>query len=222
MERLNTIQKRMKTLYGNYTRVGKILLGAAIVSAVWLLLYFINWIFNIVPLNLGIFGLILNLVAITFVVIAVVQAVTLNYVMEQNKEMYREMVTQGRRRGAMVQNQSKPMMRSGKKPRAFVSGHLSVDNINQKYPARWYRRATQITEWKEISEPGLFVLQSDTKPKVEIIDAKEIGGGFFIGTWEGNRFVKYRRQLVLNKQTGRPQSYSSLRNAKKQLSKMNK
>lgn len=221
MERnLSNIQKKLKTLYGSYTRVGKILLVAAVVSFVWLLAGLINTIFNIVDLNLGIVGFILNVVAVVLVLIAIIQAVTLNYIMEQNKEAYREMVTQGRRRGHMVQNQGRPMTRSGKRPQTFISGHLSVDNINQKYPARWYKRATTVSDWKDIQEPGVFTLDSDSSQKVEIIDAKEIGGGYFVGTWEGNRFFKYKRQLILNKKTGRPQSYSSLRNAKKQLAKL--
>ncbi|MCP5098988.1 MAG: hypothetical protein GY943_25835 [Chloroflexi bacterium] len=220
------MQKDIKKWYSRLTRTGKILLYAAGVALVYLLLALINRIFGIVNVDLGVFGIILNVVAILLILFVVLQAAAIIYMMREENEMYREMMTKGRRRGNSMEqaagrrSQASMTKRGAQSAQMHVRGILTVDNINQKYPAKWYKRPSVVTEWKEIKEPGIYALDSENKPKVEIIDASEVGGGFFVGTWEGNRFLKYKRKLILNKRTGRPQSFSSLRNAKKQLSKV--
>ena len=222
------MQKDIKRWYSRLTRTGKILLYAAAVGLVWLLLQLINNIFNIVEITNNVVIIIftiLNVASILLIIFVFMQAAAIIYMMREENEMYREMMTKGRRHGNQMEqvagrrNAASMTKRGARAANVNVSGMLTVDNINQKYPARWYKRATAIAEWKDITGPGIFTLQDDSSVKVEIIDATELGGGFFVGTWSGNRFFKWKRKLVLNKRTGRPQSYTSMRNAKKQLSK---
>lgn len=223
------MQKELQRWYSRLTRTGKILLYAAIVGLVWLLLQLINNIFNIIEVTnqiVSIIFIVLNVVSILLIIFVIMQAVAVIYVMREENEMYREMMTKGRRRGSQMEqiaghrNPASMTRRGSRGMNVNVGGMLTVDNVNQKYPARWYKRTTAVAEWKDISEPGLYTLASDSSFKIEIIDATELGGGYFVGTWSGNRFIKWKRNLVLNKRTGRPQSFSSLRNAKKQLSKL--
>lgn len=223
------MRKQFDRWYSRLTRTGKILFYAALVGVVWLLLQIINSIFNIVPpfreLGIGWLAVTLNIIAITLITFVVAQAVAIFYLMREESEMYREMMTKGRRRGSQMdqmtghRNPASLTRRGARAQNAYMAGHLSVDNINQKYPSRWYKRPTKVADWKDIQEPGIYVLDSDSSTKVEIIDATELGAGFLVGNFEGNRFLKWKRKLVLNKRTGRPQSFSSLRNAKKQLTK---
>jgi len=222
------MQKAIKQWYSRLTKTGKILLYAAAVGLVWLILQLINNIFGILLVENNVVRIIftvLNVASILLIVFVVMQAVAIIYVMREENEMYREMMTKGRRHGNRMEqaagrrSQASMTRRGARGMNVNVTGMLTVDNINQKYPARWYKRPSLVAEWKDITEPGMYALESDSKQKVEIIDATELGGGFFVGTWTGNRFYQWKRVLVLNKRTGRPQSYSSLRNAKKQLSK---
>jgi hypothetical protein len=217
------MQKDIKKWFSRLTRTGKILLYAAGVALIWLLLGLINNIFDIIDVNLGVVGIILNVVAILLIVFVILQAAAVIYMMREENERYREMMTKGRRRGNSIEQaaghrtQASLTRRGAQSAQMHVRGVLTVENINQKYPAKWYKRPSIVSEWKDITEPGLYALNNSDKTKIEIIDASEVGGGFFVGTWEGNRFFKYKRTLILNKRTGRPQSYSSLRNAKKAL-----
>lgn len=222
------VKKYIKQWYSRLTRTGKILLYGAAVGLVWLILQLINNIFGILLVENNVIRIVftvLNVASILLIIFVVMQAAAVIYVMREENEMYREMMTKGRRHGnqmEQVAGRRSPSSMTRRGARAMnvnVTGMLTVDNINQKYPARWYKRPTSVAEWKDISEAGLYVLESDKKNKIEIIDATELGGGYFVGTWTGNRFFQWKRVLVLNKRTGRPQSYSSLRNAKKQLSK---
>ncbi len=221
------MKKDIKIWFSRLTRTGKILLYSAAVGLFWLLLGLINNIFNLVELD-GVFRIIviiLNVIAILLIIFVFMQAAAVIYMMREENEMYRTMMTKGRRGGNSMEQvggrrSQASMTKRGSQAQAFSTGFLTVENINQKYPARWYKKPALIADWKEIKEAGLFALEADPKTKVEIIDATELGGGYFVGTWEGNRFAKYKRILVLNKRTGRPLSYSSLRNAKKKISKV--
>lgn len=222
------MQKQLEKWYSRLTRTGRILLYAAAVGLVWLLFRLANAIWGFLPelpQAVNITFLVLNVIAILLITFVVAQAAAMIYMMNEESEMYREMMTRGRRGGSQIEQvggrrDAGSMTRRGaRNMRTAVSGHLTVDNVNQKYPARWYKRATAIDDWKDIEEAGTYTLNGDSKLKVEIIDATEVGGGYLVGTYEG-RFVPFRRKLVLNKKTGRPQTYTSLRNAKKQLSKM--
>jgi len=223
------MQKDIKRWYSRLTRTGKILLYAAGVGLVWLLLRIVNGIFDIIVIENNVVNIIftvLNVIAILLIVFVVMQAAAIIYMMREETEMYREMMTKGRRRGNQMEqvagrrSAASMTKRGARAANVNIGGMLTVDNINQKYPARWYKRPVAIAEWKDISEAGVYTLEEDSSVKIEIIDATELGGGYFVGNWTGNRFLKYKRTLVLNKKTGRPQSYSSLRNAKKQLSKV--
>lgn len=224
------MRKQIDRWYSRLTRTGKILLVAAAIGLVWLLLQLINSIFGIVPTlgeaGLGVLAIILNSIAIMLIVFVIVQAVAIFYFMREENEMYREMMTRGRKGGSRMEQvggRRHPGMARrggrGMQQNVYMAGYLTVDSVNQKYPARWYKRPTKVSDWMEIEEPGLYALESDGKQKYEIIDATELGAGFLIGTWDG-RFVKWKRNIILNKRTGRPRSFSSLRNAKKQLSKL--
>ena len=225
------MRKDIERWYSRLTRTGRILLYAAGVGLVWLLFRIINGIggFLVIENNVvNIVFTVLNVVAILLITFVVVQAAAIIYMMREENEMYREMMTKGRRRGNQMEqvagrrSAASMTKRGARNASVNLGGMLTVDNINQKYPARWYRRGTAVSEWKDISEAGVYTLEDNSNVKIEIIDASEVGGGFYVGTWSGNRFLKYRRTLVLNKKTGRPQSYSSLRNAKKQLTKIAK
>lgn len=220
--------KQIEKWYSRLTRTGRIFLYSALVGLAWLIFRLLDAIFGFLPeLNqpVRIVFLILNIVAILLIVFVVAQAAAIIYMMNEESELYREMMTKGRRGGSQMEqvggrrDKGSMTQRSARNMRVAISGHLTVDNINQKYPARWYRRPDLVDDWKEINEAGTYALTSDKNKKVEIIDATEVGGGYIIGTWDG-RFVQWKRKLVLNKKTGRPQTYSSLRNAKKQLSKI--
>lgn len=220
--------KQIEKWYSRLTKTGRIFLYAALVGLAWLIFRLLDAIFGFLPdLNqaVSIVFLILNIVAILLIVFVVAQAAAIIYMMNEESEMYRNMMTKGRRGGNQIEQvggrrDAGSMSRRGaRNMRVAVGGHLTVDNVNQKYPARWYKQPTVIEDWKEISEAGTYALSTDKKKKVEIIDASDVGGGFLIGTWNG-RFIQWKRELVLNKKTGRPQTFSSLRNAKKQLSKI--
>ncbi len=223
------MQKDIKRWYSRLTRTGKILLYAAGVGLVWLLLQLVNNIFDIVVIENNVVRIIftvLNVVSILLIIFVFMQAAAIIYMMREENEMYREMMTKGKRHGNQMEqvagrrSAASMTKRGARATNVNIGGMLTVDNINQKYPARWYKRPTQIDDWKDITEAGVYTLKDNANVKVELIDATELGGGFFVGTWSGNRFFKYKRSLILNKKTGRPQSYSSLRNAKKQLSKI--
>ena len=220
--------KQLEKWYSRLTRTGRILLYAAIGGVVWLVFRISNAIFGFLPeLNqaVSIIFLILNIIAILLIIFVVAQAAAIIYMMNEESEMYRNMMTKGRRGGNQIEQvggrrDSGSMSRKGgRNMQVAVAGHLTVDNVNQKYPARWYKKPVVVEDWKEIQEAGTYALSLDKKKKVEIIDASDVGGGFLVGTWNG-RFVKWKRVLVLNKKTGRPQTYSTIRNAKKQLPKL--
>ena len=220
--------KQIEKWYSRLTPSGRYLLYGAIVGLVWLIFRILNAIFRFLPAlpqAVNIIFVVLNISAILLIVFVIAQAAAMFYMMNEENEMYRNMMTKGKRGGSQMEQvggrrDSGSMSRKGaRNMRVAVAGHLSVDTVNQKYPARWYKQPEIIAEWKEIEEAGTYALSSDKKKKAEIIDATEVGAGFLIGIFNG-RFVQWKRELILNKKTGRPQTYSSLRNAKKQLSKI--
>ena len=219
--------KQIKKWYSRLSRTGRILLYAAGVGLAWLLFQLLNTIFGFLPELpqwARVLFIVLNVIAILLITFVVAQAAAVIYMLNEESEMIREMMTRGKR-GSQMQNvaghrNAGSMTRRGaRNMQTAVGGLLTVDAVNQKYPARWYKRPTVIADWMEIEEPGLYALSEDRKQKIEIIDATEVGAGYLIGTFEG-RFVQWKRKLVLNRKTGRPQTFSSLRNAKKQLSKV--
>ncbi|MEM7118343.1 MAG: hypothetical protein AAF614_38295 [Chloroflexota bacterium] len=218
------LRKAIDLWSSRLTRTGKIILVAAIIGFVWLLLQTINGIFGIVPtlgeLGLGILAVILNIVAILLVAMVVAQIGFTYYTYQEAQKSHREMIVRGRRGGNRMEQMSgrrhrgSGQRKSARSANMRVAPDVSADQINRHFPHRWMKKPDLVAEWKDIKEAGIYALEETPKEKIEILDAKEIGGGFYLGTWSG-RFVP-QRSIVTNK-AGKPINYATLRHAKKQI-----
>ena len=166
------MRKDIERWYSRLTRTGRILLYAAGVGLVWLLFRILNAIFGFLIIENNVVNIIfavLNGVAILLITFVVMQAAAIIYMMREENEMYREMMTKGRRRGNQMEqvagrrSAASMTKRGARNASVNLGGMLTVDNINQKYPARWYRRPTAVSEWKEISEAGVYTLEENSE-----------------------------------------------------------
>lgn len=222
---IKNLQKAIELWSSRLTQTGKIILGSAIVGFIWILLQIVNAIAgHVVPpfseFGLGWLAFILNLIAFTLVLMVVVQIAFTYYTYQEAMKSHREMIVRGRRGGSRMEQMAGRRTRASGQRRAANSANLriapdvSADQLNRHYPHRWYKKPTLVEDWKEIREPGIYALNSEPKQKIEVIDASDIGGGFYLGTWSG-RFVP-SRSIVTNK-AGKPINFATMRHAKKQI-----
>ena len=220
---IQNLRKAIELWSSRLTQTGKIILWAAIVGFVWFLLQILNAIFgHVVPrfsdLGLGWLAFVLNLAAFLLVFMVVVQIAFTYYSYQEAQKNYREMIVRGRRGGNRMEQMAGRRTRASGQRRGASAANmrmtpdLTADQINRHYPMRWFKKATLVEEWKDVTEAGVYALTSEPKKKIEILDASEIGGGFYLGTWSG-RFVP-TRDIVVNK-AGKPVNFATLRLAKK-------
>ncbi|MCA9996551.1 MAG: hypothetical protein KDE56_12420 [Anaerolineales bacterium] len=220
---IQNLRKAIELWSSRLTQTGKIILWAAIVGFVWFLLQMLNAIFgHVVPrfsdIGLGWLAFVLNLVAFFLVFMVVVQIAYTYYSYQEAQQNYREMIVRGRKGGNRMEqmagrrNRASGQRRGASAANMRMTPDLTADQVNRNYPMRWFKKPTLVEDWKEISEAGVYALSSEPKKKIEILDASEIGGGFYLGTWSG-RFVP-TRDIVVNK-AGRPVNFATLRLAKK-------
>lgn len=220
---IQNLRKAIELWSGRLTQTGKIILGAAIVGFVWIILQILNAIFgHVVPrfsdFGLGWLAFILNLVAVVLILMVTAQIAFTYYSYQEAQKNYREMIVRGRRGGnpmeqvAGYRNRASGQRRGASAANFRMTPELTADQINRHYPMRWLKKPTLVEDWKDVKEAGLYALTSEPKKKIEILDASEIGGGFYLGTW-GGRFVP-TRDIVVNK-AGKPINFATLRLAKK-------
>jgi hypothetical protein len=222
---IQTLRKAIELWSSRLTQTGKIILGAAIVGFVWIILQILNAIFgHVVPrfsdFGLGWLAFILNLIAFALVFMVVVQIAFTYYSYQEAQKNYREMIVRGRRGGSKMEqmaghrNRASGQRRGASASNMRMTPDLTPDQLNRHYPMRWFKKPTLVEDWKEVKEAGLYALTSEPKKKIEVLDASEIGGGFYLGTWSG-RFVP-SRDIVVNK-AGKPINFATLRLAKKSI-----
>lgn len=217
------MKKDLELWYSRLEPRGKIILGLAVVGLIWLLVQLGLAIAGI-SLGLGIFGFILNLIAMTLISLIAAQFFMMRKMQRDYEANYREMMVRGRKGGSKMEQISGrrdrgSMRRSGggadMSQAVQMMTSVSVDNLDKHYRPKPIARPTIIDDWKEITEGGLYALSSAPKEKVEVIDASDIGGGFFVGKYSG-KYVQ-ERILMTHNSTGEPLRFSTLRNAKQAL-----
>lgn len=219
---MEQLKKDLQLWYSKLEVRGKLILGAAIVGLLWLL---IQIGFGIAgrPLLSGWVAFVLNLVAVALVALVVAQFFLIRSMLRNAREQYKEMAVRGRRSGNRaeqitgVRNRGSLRRRSGNSMGQAVSmiTQVKVEDLDKQYRPKPLAKPTLVADWKAVAEPGLYALESKPKEKVEIIDAADLGGGYFVGFY-GEGLLK-ERTLLTHRQTGEPVRFSTLRNAKKAL-----
>lgn len=228
---LDNFKKEWKQWYPNLKIWGKVLFFAAVVAFLLLLFQFVNWTIGLflpggspVPTLgslIGFWALLINTLLIGLVVFVVAQFVLLRSMRQEQLEEHRQMIMRGRKGGnpmeaiSGVRNRG---MRPGRAPQMNqrVSYNVSADKINQQFRPKLLARPTKVVAWKDVTEPGVYALAAQPKDKIEIIDATEVTGGYYVGRWYKGRFFR-SRHLALHKKTNTPLQFSSVRSAKKYL-----
>ncbi|MCO5185727.1 MAG: hypothetical protein M9941_18315 [Anaerolineae bacterium] len=229
---LDTIKKEWKLWYPNLKVGGKVLFWGAVVALILLLLQFTNWLSGffspdgetLVPTLgdlIGFWALLINTILIGLVVFVVAQFLLLRSMRQEQLEEHRQMITRGRKGGNPLEAMSGVRnrgMRPGRAPQMQqrVAYNVSADKINQQFRPKLLARPTKVVAWKDITEPGVYALVAQPKDKIEIIDATEVTGGFYVGRWYKGRFFR-SRQLAMHKKTNTPLQFSSVRSTKKYL-----
>ncbi len=224
--RMQELQKDIKNWYARLEQRGKIILGVAIVGLVWLIFQLI-WAIagggSILPAWLSIP---LNIVAVALVSLVIAQFVMMRRMQRNFQENLREAMTRGKRGGNRAEQISGVRNRGSMRARGggvnmqqamSMMTQVSTEDLDKQYRPKIRPKATVIEKWAEIEEPGLYALIESPKAIVEIIEATEIGGGFFVGKYSEDGIVK-ERNLMTHRSTGEPLRFDTLRNAKKALS----
>lgn len=217
------MRKDLELWYSRLETRGKVMLALAGVGAAWLLIQLILALAG-VALGLGIIGIILNFIAIALISLLVTQFFVMRKMQRDYEANLRDMMVKGRK-GGSPQDQLAgrrdrgSMRRSGGGPdmnqAIQMMTRVSVENLDKHYRPKPIAKPTLVADWKDITEGGLYALNSAPKEKVEVIDASDIGGGFFVGKYSG-KYVQ-ERTLMTHKQTGEPLRFSTLRNAKQAI-----
>jgi hypothetical protein len=228
---LDNFKKEWNQWYPNLKIWGKALFFAAVVAFVLILLQLINWITGffladgpLVPTlgsQIGLWALLINTVLIGLVVFIVAQFLLLRNMRQEQMEKQIEMITRGRKGGNPMESMTGTRNRGtrpGRSPQMNqrVAFKVTADEINQQYRPKLRAKVTKVPEWKEITEPGVYALAARPKDKVQIIDANDTVGGYYVGRWYKGRFFR-TRHLALHKKTHTPLQFSSIRSAKKYL-----
>lgn len=222
MEFLKDLQKDLRQWYARLQTRGKLILAAAVIAFLWLVFQLIWGIATRTPLVGGWVAIVLNTLAVALVTLIVVQFIVVRRMQKQYEANLREALTKGRRGGNRaeqimgVRNRGSMRNRGGVNMAQAVSmiTQVSVEDLDKQYRPKPLAKPTLIDDWQDISEPGLYALQSEPAAKVEIIDAADIGGGYFVGRYSTSGILKDRR-IMTHRQTGEPLRFDTLRNAKK-------
>lgn len=225
MERLKLLRKDLNLWYSRLQPRGKAFFGVAVLGLVWLLFQLIWNIATRSPILVGWPALILNTIAGLFIGLVVAQFVVMRNMQRNYERNLRESLTKGRRGGNSAENimgtRNRASMRSrgGNQMQNAMAmiNQIDPDDLDKQYRPKLIAKPTLIAKWAEIEEAGIYALEEAPKAKVEIIEATELGGGFFVAKYAEKGVVKERR-FMTHRQTGYPLRFDTLRNAKKALS----
>lgn len=225
---MEALRKDFDRWYKQLRPVGRILFYVAIVGAIWLVAFLImSLIGGILPTGnpWSIIFFVINLIIATIIGLVLAQFFLLRRMAKQQLEAQKRMITGGQRRGPRVQQPkiTPRMARGGGRAQSSMqqvalTGAVSVDDIEAQYRANPIARGEKIDSWQEIDDAGVYVMEASGQ-KVEIIDASNTIGGYFLGKWEGGRLKT--REIVTNSR-GEPIHFTTLRNAKQYLVKGDK
>ncbi len=226
---MEALRKDISTWYSRLQPRGKIFLAVAGLGLAWLLFQFI---FNIAGGQLpgpSWLYILLNVIAFTLIAMVVAQFILMRRMQRQFEQNLRQSMTKGRRGGNRAEqvmgqrNRGSMRQRGGSNMQSALRlvTQIDLDDLDKQYRPKPLARPTVVEKWQDIDEAGLFALESAPKAKVEIIDANEIGGGFFVAKYSTDGILKDRR-FMTHRQTGEPLRFDSLRNAKKALAGGNK
>lgn len=222
---MQDLRKDIKLWYSRLQPRGKAFLGVALLGLIWLIFQFI-WGIAVGTRLLPLFATIpLNFLAILAISLVVAQFVIMRRMQRNFQQNLREAMTKGRRGGNRaeqiggVRNRGSMRARGGMNMQQAVSmiTQVSTEDLDKQYRPKIRPKPTLVETWSEIEDPGIYALEESPKAAVEIIDAHEVGGGFFVGKYSADGIVKERR-IMTHRSTGEPLRFDTLRNAKKALS----
>ncbi len=220
---MEQFKKDLQLWYGRLERRGKLVVFLAVIALIWLIARIVLAIAG-VSLGLGIFGIILNILAIILISLVITQFIIIRNMMRDARSTYKEMAMRGKRGGNPMENiagnrnAGSLRKRGGNNSMAAVS---AMTGISQSMIDKQYRpqvvggKPTVIEDWMAIEEPGMYALVSAPKAKVEIIEATALGGGYFVGKYSEG--VLKERTLMMHRGTGEPLRFQTIRHAKKAL-----
>lgn len=222
---MQELQKDIKNWYARLEQRGKIFLGVAVAGLVWLIFQLIWAIAGGAGLLPAWLAIPINMLAIALIGLVIAQFVMMRRMQRNFQENLREAMTKGRRGGNRaeqiggVRNRGSMRARGGMNMQQAVSmiTQVSTEDLDKQYRPKFRPKATVVEKWAEIDQPGLYALEESPKAVVEIIEATEIGGGFFVGKYSSDGLVK-ERHIMTHRTTGEPLRFDTLRNAKKALS----
>lgn len=222
---MQELQKDIKNWYARLEQRGKIFLGVAVVGLIWLIFQIIWAIAGGASLLPVWASIPLNVLAMALVGLVIAQFIIMRRMQRNFQENLREAMTKGRRSGNRaeqiggIRNRGSMRARGGMNMQQAVSmiTQVSTEDLDKQYRPKIRPKATIVEKWAEIEEPGLYALEESPKAVVEIIEATEIGGGFFVGKYSADGIVK-ERNIMTHRSTGEPLRFDTLRNAKKALS----
>ena len=222
---MEQLQKDLTLWYSKLEQRGKIFLGIAAVGVVWLIFQLIWAIAGQEPFLPAWLAIIINLLFAFLIGLLIAQFIMMRRMQRDYEANLRQVMTKGRRGGNRaeqiggVRNRGSMRQRGGMNMSKAVSmiTQVDVEDLDKQYRPKPFAKPTIVEKWQEIEEPGMYALSATPKLKVEIIDAQDIGGGFFVGKYSDDRFLKDRR-IMTDRSSGEPLRFSSLRNAKKALS----
>lgn len=222
MNFLKELRKDIVQWYGRLQQRGKLILLAAVIALVWLLFQLIWAVVVREPLLPGWAAIVINTLAVALVTLIVVQFIVVRRMQKEYEANLRQALTKGRKGGNRaeqimgVRNRGSLRNRGGMNMSQAVSmiTQVNVEDLDKQYRPKPLARPTLVADWQDITEPGIYALESEPNAKIEIIDASDIGGGFFVGRYSTTGLLKDRR-IMTHRQTGEPLRFDSLRNAKK-------
>ena len=228
MSNMEQFKKDITVWYARLEKRGKIFLAVSVLGFVWIIFQLVwNIITKSPPLG-GWVAVILNILAISMVGLVVAQFILMRNMQRNFEQNLRESLTKGRRGGNQAEqimgrrNRGSMRQRGGQMQQALsMINEINPDDLDKQYRPKMFAKPTLVEKWQEIEDAGLYALAEKPKEKIEIIEASEIGGGFFVAKYDTKGIVK-ERHFMTHRKTGNPLRFSTLRNAKKVLSGSNK
>lgn len=221
---MEQFKKDVTLWYSRLEKRGKIFFAVAVLGFVWIIFQLIWNIATGSPLLGGWLAFVLNLVAAMMVGLVVAQFFIMRNMQRDFDQNLRQSLTKGRRGGNQAEqimgkrNRGSMRQRGGQMQQALsMINEIDPDDLDKQYRPKMFAKPTIVEKWQEIEDAGLYALAESPKAKVEIIDAADIGGGFFVGKYGTDGIIKERR-FMTHRKTGNPLRFDTLRNAKKALS----
>lgn len=221
---MEQFRKDVTLWYSRLQTRGKVVLGFAVAGFVWLLVQIIGNIALGSPILGGWPALLLNLVAGILIGLVVAQFFVMRNMQRNFEQNLRSSLTKGRRGGnraeqiSGMRNRGSTRNRGGNTMQSALQmvTQVSPEDLDKQYRPKPLSKPTLVDKWQEIEAPGMYALNKSPKAKVEIIDAADIGGGFFVARYSTKGLLKDRR-FMTHRQTGEPLRFDTMRNAKKAL-----